>query len=290
MSYTIVTDSCANLTVKQIKEYGVEILPMKYYINDQEYISYSKEYPADSYADFYRELRAKARITTSQVSREHCDEIILPLLEKGQDVLALAFSSKLSGTCQNVSAAAADYREQYPDRKIIVIDTLCAALGEGLAVHYAVKLKNEGKSIEEVADWIEQNKLHICHIFTIEDLFFLKRGGRLSGTGAVLGSLLGIKPLLHTANDGGLYVTGKTRGRKSSVEYLIKSVQERAVNVREQDIFIVHGDCEDEAKYMADEIKKRCKVKNVVYHYLDPVIATHSGPGTLAVFFLGEER
>ncbi len=289
MSYKIVTDSCANLTSRQITDYQVEVLPLKYYVNEQEYISYSKENPS-AYADFYRELRAKAKITTSLVSREHCDQVIKPILESGKDVLVLAFSSKLSGTYQNVCAAAEDYREQYPNRKIMVIDTLCAALGEGLAVHYAAKLQNEGKSMEEVAEWIEQNKLHICHIFTIEDLFFLKRGGRLSGSSALLGSLLGIKPLLHTADDGGLYVTGKTRGRKSSVEYLIKSTQERAVNAADQDIFIVHGDCEDEARYMASEIKKRCKPRSVLYNYLDPVIATHSGPGTLAVFFLGNER
>ncbi len=289
MSYTIVTDSCANLTPAQIDEYRVKVLPLKYYVNDREYISYSHITP-EEYADFYRKLRAKAKITTSLVSREHCDEVLIPLLESGEDLLVLAFSSGLSGTYQNICAAAEDYREQFPDRKIVVIDTLCAALGEGLAVHYAVRLKNEGKSMEDVANWIEENKLHICHIFTIEDLFFLKRGGRLSGTGAVLGSLLGIKPLLHTADDGKLYVTGKTRGRKSSVEYLIKSVEERAENVKDQDIFIVHGDCEEEAKFVAAELRKRCQVKSVTYNYLDPVIAAHSGPGTLAVFFLGNER
>lgn len=289
MSYRIVTDSSANLTDRQIEEYGVEILSLKYYIGGREFQSYVKGEKTD-YAETYRLLREKEKITTSLVSREDCDRIIKPILEIGEDVLVLAFSSKLSGTYQNIENAAKDYRNEFPDRKIIVIDTLCASLGEGLAVHYAVKLKNEGKSIEETAKWVEDNKLSICHIFTIDDLFFLKRGGRLSGASAVFGTLLGIKPLLHTANDGGLYVTGKARGRKASIEYLINTVGERGIDLSNQDVFIVHGDCEDDAKYIASEIKKRYKVKNTVYNYIDPVIAAHAGPGTLSVFFIGTER
>lgn len=289
MSFKIVTDSCANLTDEQIKEYGVEIISLKYYIEDKEYDSYIKGKKTD-YTETYAKLREKAMITTSLASREECDKVILPILESGEDVLVLAFSSGLSGTYQVIKLACEDYSEQYPDRKIMVVDTLCASLGEGMAVHYAVKLKNEGKSIEEVKEWIEQNKLSICHIFTIEDLFFLKRGGRLSGAGAVFGTLLGIKPLLHTAEDGKLYVTGKARGRAAALEHLISSLDEKGVNIKDQDIFIVHGDCEKDALFVANEIKKRYKVKNIVYNMIDPVIAAHAGPGTLAVFFLGKER
>lgn len=288
MSFKIVTDSCANLTDKQISDYGVEILSLKYYINGLEYDSYIKGVPTN-YSETYALLREKAQITTSLVSRESCDRVIKPILGNGEDVLVLAFSSGLSGTYQNIENAARDYREDFPERKIIVIDTLCASLGEGLAVHYAVKLKNEGKSIEEVANWVEQNRLKICHIFTIDDLFFLKRGGRLSGTGAVFGSLLGIKPLLYTAIDGKLYVTDKVRGRKAAIEQLIKSL-DNATDVKNQDIFIVHGDCEDEAEYIAAEVKKRYKAKNVVINFVDPVIGAHSGPGTLSVFFMGKHR
>ena len=205
-------------------------------------------------------------------------------------MLLISFSSGLSGTYQNVKLAAEDYKEMYPDRKIIVVDSLCASLGEGMAVHYAVKLKNEGKSIEEVADWLENNKLSICHIFTIDDLFFLKRGGRLSGTSAVFGTLLGIKPLLHMADDGKLYVTGKARGRAATLEHLINSVGEKGIDVENQDVFITHGDCEDEANYIASEVKKRYGVKNVIVNMIDPVIGAHAGPGTLAIFFIGKER
>lgn len=289
MSFKIVTDSAANLTDEQIREYGVEIISLKYNIDGKEYDSYKKNEKTD-FAPVYKLLREKAMITTSLAGRGDCDDVIKPLLENGDDVLVLAFSSGLSGTCQNIRLAAADYKEIFPDRKIIVVDTLCASLGQGMAVHYAVKLRNEGKSIEEVAEWVENNKHTICHIFTIDDLFFLKRGGRLSGTSAVVGTLLGIKPLLHMAADGKLYVTGKARGRAATLEHLISSVGERGIDLENQDIFIVHGDCENEAKIIGDEVKKRYKVKNVVYNILDPVIAAHAGPGTLAIFFIGTER
>lgn len=289
MGYRLVTDSAANLTDEQIKEYDVEVLSLKYIIDGKEYDSYIKGEKTD-FSYVYRLLREKAMITTSLASREECDKVIKPILENGEDALVLAFSSGLSGTCQNIKLAAEDYLEMFPERKIIVVDTLCASLGQGMAVHYAAKLQKEGKTIEEVAEWLENNKRSICHFFTIDDLFFLKRGGRLSGTSAVFGTLLGIKPLLHTANDGKLYVTGKARGRAATLEHLISMVGERGINVEEQDIFIVHGDCEDEALYIAEEVKKRYKVKNVLINMLDPVIAAHSGPGTLAVFFIGTER
>ncbi len=289
MSYKIITDSAANLNDKQIKEYGVEILSLKYIIDGKDYDSYVKGEKID-FSDVYRLLREKAAITTSLVSREECDKVIKPVLDGGEDVLVLAFSSGLSGTYQNIVLAAEDYKEEYPERKIIVVDTLCASLGQGMAIHYASKLQKEGKSIEEVAEWVENNKGSICHIFTIDDLFFLKRGGRLSGTSAVFGTLLGIKPLLHAADDGKLYVTGKARGRAATLEHLIQSVGEKGIDIENQDVFIVHGDCEAEAQKIADEVKKRYNVKNIVCNLLDPVIAAHSGPGTLAIFFIGKER
>ena len=289
MSYKIITDSCANLTDRQIEDYDVEIISLKYRIGKKEFDSYVKGKKTD-YSETYRLLREKAMITTSLVSREECDRVIIPVLEAGEDALIIAFSSGLSGTYQNIKLACEDYSEMFPERKIIVVDSLCASLGEGMLVHYAVSLKKQGKTIEEVAEWAEQNKLSICHIFTIDDLFFLKRGGRLSGASAVFGSLIGIKPMLHTADDGKLYVTGKVRGRKATIEQLIESLAQKGIDIENQDIFIVHGDCEQDAKYIESEIKKRYGVKNVVYNMIDPVIAAHAGPGTLAVFFIGKER
>ena len=289
MSFKIITDSAANLTDEQIKNYDVEILSLKYNIEGKEYDSYIKGEKTD-FAPVYKLLREKAMITTSLANRGDCDKVIKPVLENGEDVLVLAFSSGLSGTCQNIMLAAEDYKEMFPDRKIIVVDTLCASMGQGMAVHYAAKLKEEGKTIEEVAEWVENNKLSIDHIFTIDDLFFLKRGGRLSGTSAVVGTLLGIKPLLHMADDGKLYVTGKARGRKATLEHLANSLEEKGINVKDQDIFIVHGDCIEDAEILGKMIKDRYNVKSITYNILDPVIAAHAGPGTLAVFFIGKER
>ena len=289
MNYRIITDSCANLTDEQIKDFETPILSLKYYIDNIGYDSYIEGAKID-YSRAYKILREKGKITTSLANRDDCDKTILPVLESGYDALILAFSSGLSGTYQNIVNAAEDYREMFPERKIIVVDTLCASMGEGLLVSYAVKMKKEGKTMEEVAEWVENNKLKLCHVFTLDDLFFLKRGGRLSGTSAVFGTLLGIKPLLHVANDGKLYVTGKARGRAAAMEHLIASIGEKGIDVANQDIFIVHGDCEQDAKFIEAEVKKRYGVKNVVYNMIDPVIAAHAGPGTLAVFFIGKER
>ena len=289
MSFKIVTDSCANLTGELIEKYGVEIISLQYHMNGKSYDSYIKgEKP--NFDSAYKFLREKGKVTTSLVGRDECDRVIIPLLQQGEDVLILAFSSGLSGTYQNIVTAAEDYKEEFPDRKIIVVDTLAASMGQGLLVHYAVELKNQGKTIEEVAQWVEDNKLCLNHIFTLDDLFFLKRGGRLSGAGAVVGTVLAIKPLMHVANDGKLYVTGKARGRKASIEHLINSLEEKGENIKDQTIFIVHGDCKEDAKFIAAAVKTRYGVKDVVINCLDPVIASHSGPNTLAIFFMGEKR
>lgn len=289
MAYKIITDSCANLTDGQIAEFGVDILSLKYYIGDTGYDSYIKGEKID-YSNVYKLLREKGKITTSLANRDDCDKTILPVLEEGFDVLVLAFSSGLSGTYQNIVNSAEDYKEMFPERKIIVVDTLCASMGQGLLVSKAIKMKNEGKSLEEVAEWVEDNKQSICQIFTLDDLFFLKRGGRLSGTSAVVGSLMNIKPLMHVAPDGKLYVTGKARGRKAAMKHLIDSVGEKGIDAQNQEIFIVHGDCEEEARFIGEEVKRLYGVKEVVYNCLDPVIASHAGPGTLAIFFVGKER
>lgn len=289
MSYKIITDSAANLSLKQIEEYELEVMSLIYNINGEEHLGYIPGEEMD-YSDVYKLLRNKENITTSLIGREQCDKVIRPVLERGEDVLVIAFSSGLSGSYQNVYNACNDYREEFPDREIIVIDGLSAALGQGLLVHYAAGLKKEGMDIKELADWIEANKLSICHVFTLDDLFFLKRGGRLSGSSALFGTLLNIKPMLHMANDGKLYVTGKVRGRRASIEKLADLLGERGIRVSEQTVFIVHGDCLEDAKMLESLIKKKYGIKEVVINCLEPVIASHAGPGTLAMFFVGTER
>ncbi len=289
MSYKIITDSCANLTDAQIADFDLEILSLKYYVGDTAFESYIKGEKNDS-TNAYKILREKGKITTSLANRDDCDKAILPVLQSGQDALVLVFSSGLSGTYQSIMTAAEDYREMLPERKIIVVDTLCASMGQGLLVSYAAKLQKQGKTMEEVAEWVENNKLKLCHTFTLDDLFFLKRGGRLSGTSAVVGSLMNIKPLMYVADDGKLYVTGKARGRKAAMNHLVESVGEKGVDLENQDIYISHGDCLEEAMVVGEEVKARYNVKNVVYNCLDPVIGSHAGPGTIAIFFMGEKR
>ena len=289
MSYKIITDSAAHLTDKQIEEYGRGIMSLVYCMQGKEYLSYRPDVKTD-YGEVYRLLREKVNITTSLIGREQCDNVILPVIKGGEDVLVICFSSGLSGSYQNVYNACCDYREEYPDRKIIVVDSLGASLGQGLLVHYAAKLHSEGMEIEELADWLEANKLNFCHEFTLDDLFFLKRGGRLSGSSALFGTLLNIKPMLHVADDGKLYVKGKVRGRNAAIEGLASSLDKMKKGVGDQPIYIVHGDCEEDAKTLESIIRKRYGIKEVVINCLDPVIASHAGPGTLAIFYIGDKR
>jgi len=188
--------------------------------------------------------------------------------------------------------AADEIREEYPDRKLIVIDSLCASLGEGLLVHYAVLMKKEGKSIDEVAEWLESHKLNLVHLFTVDNLFHLHRGGRVSRTTAIVGSMLNIKPILHVDNEGHLINIGKVRGRKKSLIELTDLMEEKIGSYKPScdTIFISHGDCEDDAKFVAERIGKKYKLKTVLINYVGSVIGSHSGPGTLALFFLGDQR
>ena len=289
MSFTIITDSCANLTSKQIEEYGIKVVSLTYTVGDTEYLGYVEGEETD-YKAFYDLLRAKEHVKTSLVSYERVETAVKSALDDGNDVLYLAFSSALSGSYQVAKNCIEDLREEYPDRKMIIVDTLQASMGQGLRVKYAVDKKNEGISLEDTAKWLEDNKLNFVSLFTVDDLFFLKRGGRLSGTVAIVGSILGIKPLLHVSDEGKLINIGKTRGRSNSIEWLVSQMGEQGTDLKNQDIFIVHGDCIEEAELLADKIKKAYKVKSITINYVDQVISSHSGPGTLAVFFMGKKR
>ncbi len=289
MSFSIISDSCCNLTNKQVTDYGVKIVPLTYSIGGTEYLGYVEGEETD-YKAFYDLLRAKEHVKTSLVSYERVENALKAELDAGKDVLYLSFSSALSGSCQVVRNCIEDLKDSYPDRKIILIDTLQASMGQGLFVKYAVDKRNAGCSLEETAQWLEDNKLNIVALFTVDDLFFLKRGGRLSGTVAVVGTILNIKPLLHVSNEGKLVSTGTIRGRQKSIDALINRMGETGVDLSEQDIFIVHGDCIEEAEMAAEKIKELYNVKSVTINYVDQVISSHSGPGTLAVFFMGTER
>jgi DegV family protein with EDD domain len=212
------------------------------------------------------------------------------ILQSGRDVLCIAFSSGLSNTYNAAKLAAEEVAPKYPDRKVLVVDSLCASLGQGLLIYHAVQEKRSGKSIDEVFRWLEENKLHLCHWFTVDDLNHLKRGGRVSAATALIGTMLNIKPVLHVDDEGHLINVGKARGRRASLSALVDHMVETAVSPSSQVIFISHGDSQADADFVADEVKKRLGVKTVVTNYVGPVIGAHSGPGTIALFFLGTHR
>lgn len=289
MSFTIITDSCVNLTAKQISDFSVKIVPLTYTVAGTEYLSYVEGQETD-YKAFYDLLRTKEQVKTSLVSYDRVEAALKSTLEAGQDILYISFSSALSGSCQVVKNCIDDIKDDYPDRKIILVDSLCASMGQGLFIKYAVEKRSEGLSLEQTAKWLEEHKLKFVHLFTVDDLFFLKRGGRLSGTVAIVGTILNIKPLLHVNNEGKLVSIGKVRGRKTSIDQLIARMGEIGENLENQDIFISHGDCYEDALYAKEKIEALYNVKSVTINFIDQVIGSHSGPGTLAIFFVGKER
>lgn len=288
-SFEIVTDSCSDLTLKMVKELELDVIALSVEINGEIY----KHYPDErnlKVLDFYNMLRDKQIAKTSLINVGEFLVFFEEKLKAGKDVLYIALSSALSGSFQSAKIASEELKEKYPERKIIVIDSLGASMGEGLLVWYAVHKKNEGLSLEEVADWIEEYKLHVCHLFTVGDLGTLKRGGRLSGTQALVGSLLKVKPVLHVSNEGKLVPIKKSRGRKASLQKIVDLMKEQIIEPSQQTIFISHGDDLEDAKYTANLIQEQIGVKDIEYGVIGPVIGAHSGPNTIAVFFMGKER
>ena len=287
--YVLLTDSSADLTDALVKELGVEVLPLSFTMRNKTYRNWPDNREIDP-KDFYRQLREGEMATTSAVNVSDFTETIEPHLKEGRDVLVVAFSSGLSATCHSAQIAAQELSEQYPERKVYVVDSLCASLGQGLLVWYAARMKNEGRGIGEVRDWLEENKLHLCHWFTVDDLHFLKRGGRISSATAVLGTMLSIKPVMHVDDEGHLTKVGTARGRNASLKALVDHMAETAIDPAGQTGFISHGDCEGDANRVAEDVKRRFGVQTVVLNNVGPVIGAHSGPGTVALFFLGRHR
>ena len=287
--YVLLTDSSADLTDALVKELGVEVLPLSFTMRNKTYRNWPDNREIDP-KDFYRQLREGEMATTSAVNVSDFTETIEPHLKEGRDVLVVAFSSGLSATCHSAQIAAQELSEQYPERKVYVVDSLCASLGQGLLVWYAARMKNEGRGIGAVRDWLEENKLHLCHWFTVDDLHFLKRGGRISSATAVLGTMLSIKPVMHVDDEGHLTKVGTARGRNASLKALVDHMAETAIDPAGQTVLISHGDCEEDANKVAEDVKRRFGVQTVVLNNVGPVIGAHSGPGTVALFFLGRHR
>lgn len=287
--YIIITDSSADLTPELVKELSIVVVSLEFTIDGVTY----KDDPTDTAMDsktFYDKLRKGSTSVTSQVNTAAFTDVFEKYLKQGKDILYIAFSSGLSGTSQSACIARDELSEKYPENKIIVIDTLAASLGEGLLVFSASKLRADGADIDAVASWLEENKLKLCHWFTVDDLNHLKRGGRISSATALIGGLLGIKPIMHVDDEGHLIPVGKVRGRKQSLDALVDRLVATCVNPGEQTVFISHGDITADAEYVKGEVLRRSEVRDVVIGNVGPVIGSHSGPGTLALFFLAENR
>jgi DegV family protein with EDD domain len=286
-NYIIVTDSGTDFTEKMKKELDVVQLELTIIVEGEE----PKPNNEIDNKTLYEMLRAKKKATTSAVNVEDFKDSMRAYLEEGKDILYLGFSSGLSSTYNAGRIACEELSEEFPERKLYAVDTLCASLGQGLLVYYAAKMRLDGKSIDEVRDFAENNKLRLCHWFTVDDLFFLKRGGRVSAATAVVGTMLGIKPIMHVDNNGKLVKVGTARGRRASIDTLCEKAKASMIDAKEKLVaFISHGDCEEDAKYLADKMKKEVGFKEVLIGYVGSVIGSHSGPGTLALFYLGTER
>ena len=285
--FDIVVDSACDMPQEYYEKHGLFCVSLGFTMNNVNYEGASGEKIALS--DFYAQLREGAMPTTYQVTGELAKQYIRPCLEKGRDVLVVAFSSALSGTAGSFMVAARDLAEEYPDRKIIVVDSLCASMGEGLLLDYVVK-KAETADIEETAKYAEDLKLHICHHFTVDSLFHLKRGGRVSTTTAIIGSILKIKPIMHVDNEGKLTPIGKAMGRKKSLHTLVDNLFD-SMDMDENDpIFISHGDCMEDVEYVISLIKEKLPKVEIVVNYVGAVIGSHSGAGTVALFNKGKTR
>ena len=290
MNFDIVTDSSCNLKEEMIDEFGLEILPLTFMVDGVEHRSYVENEITDL-QKFYTMMREGKIITTSLPNLEESERKIRSILDSGKDVLYVGFSSGLSGTFEAIDLLCRSLADEYPARKIYTVDSLAASGGEGLLIWYAMQLALSGANIEEVRDWLENNKLHLAHWFTVDDLMFLFRGGRVSRTSAWAGTLLNIKPVMHVDDEGHLIPLDKVRGRKKSLNALVDHMEQTGKRpLEDQMVFITHGDCIEDANYVADQVKSRFGVKDVVINYVDPVIGAHSGPGTLALFFLASER
>ena len=288
-SFLITTDTTADLPEDYLTKHNIETLSLTYTL---EGVTYDREHPLDV-KEFYNTMRNGSLPTTSQVNPETAKTTLKDIAEKNQcDILHIAFSSGLSGSYGSVRIAVQELEEENFPYRILVVDSLCASLGEGLLVHKAVTMRDQGASLDETAKWLEENKLHIVHNFTVDDLNHLYRGGRVSKTAAFIGTIVNIKPILHVDNEGHLIPLSKVRGRKKSLISLVDSMEKQMGSYRDQNniVFISHGDSVEDAKFVAKLIKERFGIESFLINYVGPTIGAHSGPGTIALFYMGEYR
>ena len=288
--YLIATDNMCDLPDDYCEAHSLHRLFLSYTMDG---VTYDGDNRQDE-KEFYAMVRKGSLPVSSQVTPEIAKENFLSWIEetKCRNILFIAFSSGLSGTCGSTVTAAAEVMEEHPDVHIEVVDSLCASLGQGLLVHKALMMQEKGASMEEVRQWVEDNKLHLVHNFTVDDLFHLHRGGRVSKATAIVGSLINIKPMLHVDDAGHLINIGKVRGRRKSITGLADAMEKQMGSRRRENdiVFISHGDCMEDAELLAGMIRERFGIQDILINYVGPTIGTHSGPGTLALFYLGDYR
>lgn len=287
--YVIMTDSCCDLTDKMARDLELEVLPLTMHMDGQDYPN-DLAGTAISNQEFYKRIRAGKLATTSAVNVGQFQDAMRRVLESGRDIVCVCFSSALSTTYQSAVIAAEDLRAEFPEAEIHVVDSLSASLGQGLLLYLAVEQKRKGLTAAELAKWVEDNRLTVCHWFTVDDLNFLKRGGRVSATTALLGTMLSIKPIMHTSDEGKLVPVSKARGRKAAIAALLDKIEALGIHPEKQTMFICHADCEEDAKAVAQTIQDRFGTPTVHINYIGPVIGSHTGPNTMGIFFVGTQR
>lgn len=284
--FVIVSDSTVDLPKEYLQSKQVPIISLSYIMDGVTY----EEMDGLSHKEFFEKLRAGSLPTTSQINPEQAREALESFAKEGKDILYIGFSSGLSGSYNSVRMAAEDLKEEYPDINIIAIDSLCACMGEGLLLYKALELKEHGMSMEEIAKWVEANKLHICHNVTVDDLNHLHRGGCISKTTAVVGSMIKIKPIIHMSDEGKLVVIGKERGRKKSLVSIVDRMEKQMQGYDNDIVMITHGDCIEDAEFVKKQVEERFGIHNVMINGIGSVIGSHTGAGVVAVFFMGDKR
>lgn len=287
MSYIIMTDSVSDLTAQMAKDWEVAVVPLGVAAGEALYADLESDLPRET---FYAMLRQGVQASTCAVNSFQFQEAMTPFLEGGQDILYLSMCGTMSATLQAGQDAAKVLAKQFPDRQITVVDGQSGTYGQALLVHLTVEKRRQGATLEEAADFARETGGKICHWFALSDLNHLKRGGRISATSAVLGSLLQMKPIVHLTDDCRLVVAEKIRGRKASIKALVKQVADRAVNPQTGPIFISHCDCPQDAQYLLDLLRQEVGATNILIGEMGPVIAVHGGPDALGVYFLGAPR
>lgn len=287
--YALITDSTCDLPQKIVDELDIYVVNLSFIMDGKSYAGTldSREMPI---TDYYAKLRAGGSSSTAQINSEEFIREFEPILQGGRDILYIAFSSGLSGTCQSAMIARKELEEKYPQRRVVVFDSRCASMGQGLLVYQAGKQRQGGADLDALHGWLKAHVLKVAHWFTVDDLNFLKRGGRVSTATALVGTMLGIKPVLHVDDEGHLIPATKVRGRKQSLDQLVKKMEETAVNPASQTVMISHGDCREDADYVAAEIKRKLGTKDFLINFIGPVVGAHSGPGTVALFFMAGGR